>query len=64
MAFGVTLAGFVLTQTTLGLGHVLALPHRFRLIWGFSAACGTKRSRHRRTRQRTLHQQDIVLAGE
>ncbi|MBQ0903085.1 hypothetical protein [Micromonospora sp. U21] len=41
MAFGVTLAGFVLGQTTLGLGHVLALRHRFRLIWGFAAACGT-----------------------
>nr|WP_168514725.1 hypothetical protein [Streptomyces sp. S1D4-11]QIZ00280.1 hypothetical protein HEP87_48760 [Streptomyces sp. S1D4-11] len=41
VAFGVTLAGFVLAQNTLGLGHVLALRHRFRLIWGFSAACGT-----------------------
>ncbi|MDH6465664.1 hypothetical protein M2302_005866 [Micromonospora sp. A200] len=41
VAFGVTLAGFVIAQNTLGLGHVLALRHRFRLIWGFSAACGT-----------------------
>ncbi|MGX5185459.1 hypothetical protein ACWKT5_22215 [Streptomyces avermitilis] len=41
VAFGVTLAGFVLAQNTLGLGHVLALRHRFRLIWGFSAVCGT-----------------------
>jgi hypothetical protein len=40
VAFGVTLAGFVIAQNTLGLGHVLPLRHRFRLIWGFSAACG------------------------
>ncbi|WBB65118.1 hypothetical protein [Micromonospora sp. WMMD812] len=40
VAFGVTLAGFVLGQATLGLGHVLPLRHRFRLIWGFAAACG------------------------
>ncbi|MEU7628614.1 hypothetical protein AB0C34_01325 [Nocardia sp. NPDC049220] len=40
VVFGVTLAGFVLAQNTLGLGHVLLLRHRFRLIWGFSAACG------------------------
>ncbi|WP_392966244.1 hypothetical protein [Streptomyces sp. LN245] len=41
VAFGVTLAGFVLAQNILGLGRVLALRHRFLLIWGFSAACGT-----------------------
>lgn len=41
VAFGVTLAGFVLAQATLGLSHVLPLRYRFRLIWGFSAACGT-----------------------
>jgi hypothetical protein len=41
VSFGVTLAGFVLAQNVLGLGQVLALRHRFRLIWGFSAVCGT-----------------------
>ncbi|WP_327365482.1 hypothetical protein [Streptomyces sp. NBC_01217] len=40
MAFGVTLAGFVLGQNTLGLGHLLHLRHRFRLIAGVSAATG------------------------
>ncbi|MFD0582305.1 hypothetical protein [Dactylosporangium darangshiense] len=40
VAFGVTLAGFVIAQNTLGLGRVLPLRHRFRLIWGFAAACG------------------------
>jgi hypothetical protein len=41
VAFGVTLAGFVIAQNTLGLGQVLSLRQRLLLIWGFSAACGT-----------------------
>lgn len=40
MAFGVTLAGFVLAQNTLGLSKLLRLRHRFWLIAGTSAAIG------------------------
>ncbi len=40
LAFGVTLAGFVIAQNTLGLGQVLTLRQRLLLIRGFSAVCG------------------------
>ncbi|WP_327685656.1 hypothetical protein [Streptomyces sp. NBC_00467] len=41
MAFGVTLAGFVLGSNALGLVSVLRLRHRFWLLTGASAAIGT-----------------------
>ncbi|MFK4148452.1 hypothetical protein [Streptomyces sp. NPDC004065] len=41
MAFGVTLAGFVLGSNALGLAGVLNLRHRFRLLAGASLAIGT-----------------------
>jgi hypothetical protein len=41
MAFGVTLAGFVLGSNTLGLTGLLRLRHRFWLLAGASAAIGT-----------------------
>ncbi|MEV8100694.1 ABC transporter permease, partial [Kitasatospora sp. NPDC085879] len=41
MAFGVTLAGFVLGSNTLGLTPLLRLRHRFWLLLGTSAAIGT-----------------------
>ncbi|MEU7061517.1 hypothetical protein [Streptomyces sp. NPDC046197] len=41
MAFGVTLAGFVLGSNTLGLVGLLRLRHRFWLLAGASAAIGT-----------------------
>ncbi|MFD7441704.1 hypothetical protein [Streptomyces sp. NPDC059909] len=41
MAFGVTLAGFVLGSNALGLAGVLHLRHRFRLLAGASVAIGT-----------------------
>ncbi|WP_351231598.1 hypothetical protein [Streptomyces sp. NPDC002133] len=41
MAFGVTLAGFVLGSNALGLATVLHLRHRFRLLAGASLAIGT-----------------------
>ncbi|MFJ6946444.1 hypothetical protein ACISU4_17635 [Streptomyces wuyuanensis] len=40
IAFGVSLAGFVLAQNALGLTKLLHLRHRFRLITGTSAAIG------------------------
>ncbi|MFI1364472.1 hypothetical protein [Streptomyces griseochromogenes] len=40
MAFGVTLAGFVLAQNALGLAHHLHLRHRFWLLSGVSVAIG------------------------
>ncbi|MFD4721381.1 hypothetical protein ACFWOY_26135 [Streptomyces sp. NPDC058423] len=40
IAFGVTLAGFVLAQNALGLTKLLHLRHRFWLIAGTSAAIG------------------------
>ncbi|WP_392675554.1 hypothetical protein [Streptomyces sp. LN785] len=41
VAFGVTLAGFVLGSNALGLAGVLHLRHRFRLLAGASVAIGT-----------------------
>ncbi|CDR15980.1 predicted protein [Streptomyces iranensis] len=41
MAFGVTLAGFVLGSNALGLTGLLRLRHRFMLLSGASAAIGT-----------------------
>ncbi|MFD9415138.1 hypothetical protein ACFWC9_10505 [Streptomyces goshikiensis] len=41
LAFGVTLAGFVLAQNALGLAGLLRLRHRFWLLSGVSAAVGT-----------------------
>ncbi|MEV8100408.1 hypothetical protein [Kitasatospora sp. NPDC085879] len=41
MAFGVTLAGFVLGSNALGLTALLRLRHRFWLLLGTSAAIGT-----------------------
>jgi hypothetical protein len=41
MAFGVTLAGFVLGSNALGLASVLHLRHRFWLLAGASVAIGT-----------------------
>ncbi|WP_189189548.1 hypothetical protein [Streptomyces albiflavescens] len=41
MAFGVTLAGFVLGSNALGLTGLLRLRHRFWLLAGASAAIGT-----------------------
>ncbi|MBZ9637873.1 hypothetical protein [Streptomyces sp. PSKA30] len=41
VAFGVTLAGFVLGSNTLGLAGHLNLRHRFRLLAGASLAIGT-----------------------
>ncbi|MEU8587267.1 hypothetical protein AB0C59_09735 [Streptomyces sp. NPDC048664] len=40
MAFGVSLAGFVLAQNALGLAGLLHLRHRFRLLAGGSLAIG------------------------
>ncbi|MFF4653376.1 hypothetical protein [Streptomyces sp. NPDC001380] len=40
MAFGVTLAGFVLGSNALGLANLLHLRHRFRLLAGTSVAVG------------------------
>jgi hypothetical protein len=41
MAFGVTLAGFILASNTLGLAGLLHLRHRFWLLAGASVAIGT-----------------------
>ncbi|GEC03549.1 hypothetical protein SSP24_12040 [Streptomyces spinoverrucosus] len=41
IAFGVTLAGFVLASNALGLAGLLRLRHRFWLLGGASAAIGT-----------------------
>ncbi|MFJ3912892.1 hypothetical protein [Streptomyces vinaceus] len=41
LAFGVTLAGFVLAQNALGLAGLLRLRHRFWLLAAVSAAVGT-----------------------
>lgn len=41
VAFGVTLAGFVLASNVLGLAKLLHLRHRFWLLGGASAAIGT-----------------------
>ncbi|MFI1458567.1 hypothetical protein [Streptomyces roseus] len=41
LAFGVTLAGFVLAQNTLGLAGLLRLRHRFWLLAAVSAAVGS-----------------------
>ncbi|MFD0598304.1 hypothetical protein ACFQZ4_43505 [Catellatospora coxensis] len=41
VAFGVSLAGFVLAQNALGLSRQLGLWQRFALLGGFSAAAGT-----------------------
>ncbi|MGW3154120.1 hypothetical protein [Streptomyces sp. NPDC001089] len=41
MAFGVTLAGFVLGSNALGLANLLHLRHRFWLLAGASVAIGT-----------------------
>ncbi|WP_159045893.1 hypothetical protein [Streptomyces sp. WM6372] len=41
LAFGVTLAGFVLAQNALGLAGLLHLRHRFWLLGAVSAAIGT-----------------------
>jgi hypothetical protein len=41
MAFGVTLAGFVLASNALGLAGLLRLRHRFWLLSGTSVAIGT-----------------------
>ncbi|WP_254550740.1 hypothetical protein [Catellatospora tritici] len=41
VAFGVSLAGFVLAQNALGLSRLLPLRHRFTLLAGFAAAAGT-----------------------
>jgi hypothetical protein len=41
VSFGVSLAGFVLAQNSLGLSKLLHLRHRLTLITGFSAVSGT-----------------------
>lgn len=41
VAFGVTLSGFVLAQSALGLAKLLHLRHRFALMAGFAVAAGT-----------------------
>lgn len=40
VSFGVTLSGFVLAQSVLGLSNLLHLRHRFTLMAAFSAASG------------------------